>query len=102
MEKILVITSIILIIASCNRIGPEKRVLNVSEKDSVFVMSIPKAGCKNCQKVIEGGLAKVKGVKQTILNLNSKEVSIAYNPEDTNSKILKNKVTKLAQNIPCK
>lgn len=87
---------------SCHKIAPETRVLAKTANDSVLVVAIPKAGCHNCQKVVEGGLANFKGVKQTILNLHTKEVSVLYNPNDINSNTLTKKVHSLADNIPCK
>ncbi|WP_299675866.1 heavy-metal-associated domain-containing protein [uncultured Tenacibaculum sp.] len=102
MKKTLSIFLIVLCIISCNRIKPETRVISKTDKDSLLVIGIPKVGCHNCQKVVEGGLVDIKGIKQTILNLHTKEVSIVYNPEITNSNTLENKVKNLAQKIPCK
>ena len=93
---------LIIITASCNRIKPETRVLVKSDQDSILVVDIPKAGCHNCQKVVEGGLKNFKGVKQTILNLHSKQVSIVYNPKETTTSVLKTEVNSLADKIPCK
>ena len=87
---------------SCNRIKPEERVLNTSENDAVLVVSIPKAQCANCQKVVEGGLQNFTGVKQSILNLHTKEISVVFNPALISSDNLEKKVNELAANIPCK
>ena len=92
----------VLLISSCNRIAPENRVLHKSEKDAVLVVDVPKAGCKNCQKVVETGLAKEAGVKQSILNLHTKQVSVVYNPEEITAESLKSKTLSLATKIPCK
>ena len=97
---ILIIWSFLFI--SCNRIKPEERVLNTSENDAVLVVSIPKAQCANCQKVVEGGLQNFTGVKQSILNLHTKEISVVFNPALISSDNLEKKVNELAANIPCK
>ncbi|CAL2091122.1 heavy-metal-associated domain-containing protein [Tenacibaculum sp. 190524A05c] len=104
MKKNLVAILLLLsfVFISCNRIKPEERVLNTSENDGVLVVSIPKAQCANCQKVVEGGLQDLNGVKQSILNLHTKEVSVVYNPTVISSNNLEKKVNELAANIPCK
>ncbi|SNR13893.1 cation transporter [Tenacibaculum jejuense] len=102
MKKASSVFLIVLFIISCNKIKPETRTISKTDKDSLLVVAVPKAGCQNCQKVIEGGLVDLKGVKQTILNLHTKEVSIVYNPEITNSNTLENTVKHLAHKIPCK
>jgi len=93
---------VVFLMTSCNRIAPENRVLHKSENDAVLVVDIPKAGCKNCQKVVETGLAKEAGVKQSILNLHTKQVSVVYNPEEITAASLKSKTLSLATKIPCK
>ena len=87
---------------SCNQIPKEERVLLVEDSDLVHVINVPKAGCRNCQKIIEGGLKDVKGVKQSILNLQTKEVSIVYSPNATSQDIIEKKVQILKGNLPCK
>ena len=86
---------------SCNTIPEETRVLAVSDTDAVLVISTPKAKCQNCQKIIEGGLDKVLGVKQSLLNLHTQEVSIVYDPEATTPELLKEKVATLKGQTPC-
>lgn len=100
-NSVIIIVFIFLTVA-CNRIAPENRVLHQSKDDAVLVVDIPKAGCKNCQKVIETGLLKEKGVKQTILNLHTKQVSVVYNPKVMTGNLLKTKTLLLADKIPCK
>jgi len=102
MKKLISIAIITLIFISCNKFNKEERVLVKSETDSVTVFSVTKAGCKNCQKIIEGGLKGEKGVKQSILNLNTKEVSIVYNSEVISLDVLEKKVKQMESKIPCK
>ncbi|RNC86250.1 MAG: hypothetical protein ED556_08095 [Winogradskyella sp.] len=100
--KRIIYFSVLLALVSCNRIPEEKRVLEKDKADKVFVMQVPKARCANCQKVIEGGLQNVAGVKQSILNLHTKEVSVVYKPEEISKIDLEEKVKTLKGQIPCK
>ncbi|NRB82265.1 MAG: cation transporter [Winogradskyella sp.] len=102
MFKKIIVLSVLGFFVSCNHIPEENRTLNVSQHDEVAVFSIPKAACKKCQTVIEDGLKNQNGVKQTILNLHTKEVSIVYQPEVISESVIKEKVTKLEGEIPCK
>ncbi len=102
MKKIILIVLSILLLVSCNRIGKEERILVKGEEDEVLVIDTPKARCNKCQKIIEGGLQNINGVNQSILNLNTKQVSIVYSPETTTPEILNLTVEKLTEEIPCK
>lgn len=101
MKKIIIVI-ILLVISSCNHIAKEERVLSLEDGDATLVIDVPKAGCKKCQKIIEEGLQNENGVQQSILNLNSKKLSIVYNPEKITPEILETTVTGLAKKIPCK
>ncbi|WP_396191222.1 hypothetical protein [Flavobacterium sp.] len=90
------------LLASCTGFKKEERKLQKGKNDAVLVLETPKAGCENCQRIIEEGLNKSSGVKQSILNLNLKTVSILYNPMETNPEIIKNEVALLSTQIPCK
>lgn len=87
---------------SCNRIKKEERVLMKEENEAVLVLNTPKARCHKCQKIIEGGLQNIYGVNQSILDLNTKQISIVYNPENTNPEMLSSAVSELTTQIPCK
>ncbi len=100
--KKLIFFFLIFAFVSCNRIPEENRVLVKEASDSVLVVSVPKARCVNCQEVIEGGLQNEKGVKQSILNLHTKELSIVYAPDVTSPEALKESVKTLKGQIPCK
>lgn len=100
MKKIVVI--VLLVGLSCNRIKKEERVLVKGENDAVLVINTPKAMCHKCQNIIEGGLQKVDGVSQSILDLNTKQVSIVYSPENKTPEILSATVEKLTEKTPCK
>ncbi|MEW7281300.1 heavy-metal-associated domain-containing protein [Aquimarina sp. 2201CG1-2-11] len=101
MNKTTIIT-ILLVIISCNRIEKEERVLRQDPGDEIFVIHVPKAGCKKCQKIIEEGLQNENGVQQSILDLSSKKLSVVYTPEKVTPKILETTVKKIAKKIPCK
>lgn len=102
MKKIILIALIIVSTTSCNRIKKEERVLVKGENDAVLVINTPKAKCYKCQKIIEDGLQNINGVKQSILDLNLKKVSIVYTPENTTPEILSKTVVALTKQIPCK
>ena len=102
MKNIVIIVLLVLSAISCNRIKKEERVLVKGENDAILVINTPKARCHKCQKIIEGGLQKVDGVSQSILDLSKKQVSIVYTPESTTPEILNAAVEKLTEEIPCK
>ncbi|WP_109299376.1 cation transporter [Aquimarina sp. AU474] len=101
MKKVILL-AIILAIVSCNHIEQEERVLVRENGDASLVINIPKAACKKCQKIIEAGLQNENGIRQSILDLNSKNLSVVYTPEKTTPEILKATIEKLAKQIPCK
>ena len=86
---------------SCNQIKEEKRVVMQGEGDSLLVVKIPDAACKKCQKVIEGGLLDEIGIKQSILNLKTKEVFVVYDTKLTSPEIITTTITELHPNMPC-
>ncbi len=100
--KFLILTIGLISSISCNQIKDEKRVVIKSESDDLLFIKIPAAACGKCQKVIEEGLANEEGVKQSILNLNSKEVSIVYDAQIISPEILRATVTELSYKMPCK
>lgn len=102
MKKLLLLVVTIFTMVSCYQIPPETRVLAKGETDEVLVVDVPNARCYKCQNIIEGGLAKEAGVKQSILNLHTKQVSIVYEPNQTTSEALENKVSDLIPELPCK
>jgi len=102
MKKIILIVLLAFTAVSCNRIEKEERVLVKGENDAVLVINTPKARCLKCQKIIEDGLQNINGVNQSILDLNTKKVSIVYTPENTTPEILSATFEKLTEQIPCK
>ena len=102
MKNILVVLISLMSLFACNRIAEETRVLNVGEQDAVIVLDVPNAVCHKCQNVMEGGLALESGVKQSILNLHTKQVSIVYSPVETTAELLTEKVYDLIPQMPCK
>ena len=89
-------------LVSCYQIPKETRVLNVSDSDSVLVVDVKNAACDKCQRIMEGGLKEQLGVKQSILNLHTKQVSIVYNSDKVSQDVLKEKVEDLKVQLPCK
>jgi copper chaperone CopZ len=102
MKKIILATLVVITLIACNGIAKEERVLAQGKDDAVLVLNTPKAKCPKCQKIIEDGLQNVNGVSQSILNLNSKQISIVYSPENTTPEILSATVEELTTKIPCK
>ena len=102
MKKIVITIATALAFSSCTKIAKEERVLVKNLSDSLLVINVPKASCENCQNVVEGGLSKVNGVKQSILNLHTKQVSIVYNPSVIKANELQIKTKSLINEIPCK
>lgn len=98
---ILILSSLTLTFTSCKGFPEEERMLVVGDTDAVLVLPVSNAGCKNCQQIMEDNLLKEKGVKQAILNLYTKKVSVVYKPTTT-SEMLKNKVKSLKAILPCK
>jgi len=101
-KKLLVLSIVLFTNIACNQIKEENRVLFKGANDSLLIIKIPTASCENCQKVIEEGLFFEKGVKQSILDLNTKKVSIVYNPNVTTYDIIQGSVAKLILKMPCK
>lgn len=102
MKNLILILLVITSAISCNYIEKEERILVKEEGELLLVINAPKARCYKRQQVIEGGLQKVDGVSQSILDLSKKQVSIAYTPECITPELLSSTVEKLIEEIPCK
>lgn len=102
MKKICFLLVLLFTLSSCNRIPPEERVIVKQESDSLLVLSVPNGKCMKCQGIMETGLGTELGVKQSILNLHTKEVSIVYDAEKISAEDLENKVEDLRLQFPCK
>ena len=102
MKHLFVLLLSLVTLIACNRIPEETRVLNVGDFDQVVEVEVPNAVCHKCQNFIEGGLALESGVKQSILNLHTKKVSIVFSPEETSADLLTEKVYDLIPQMPCK
>ena len=102
MKKIVFLSVVIFSIIASTSIPPETRVLDIAETDALLVFDVPKAACQNCQKVVEKGLMKEKAIKQSILNLHKKEVSIVYEPNEITASQIENKLNVLIDKMPCK
>jgi copper chaperone CopZ len=51
--------------------------------------------CEMCKETIEKGLAFEKGVKRSVLDVDSKYVTVTYNPEKTDESKIRKAITKL-------
>ncbi len=103
MKAIISILSVVLVLfISCNRLPEETRLLIKGEGDAVLVLSVPNASCSKCQNIMETGLNNTKGIKQSILNLHTKEVSIVYDPKEASTDNLEKIVESLRTQFPCK
>lgn len=72
-------------------------------KKTDTVMIRTSAVCGMCKDRIEQGLAFEKGVKDVVLDRETKMVTIRFNPKSTNPAELRRKISKLgydADNIP--
>jgi len=63
LKKIFLLSVLLFTNIACNQIKEENRVLFKGANDSLLIIKIPTASCKNCQEVIEEGLSLEKGVK---------------------------------------
>jgi hypothetical protein len=91
----------LILFTACTKFKEEKRVAQPTKGDSVFITTISNAKCENCQAVIEDGLLKEKGIKQAILNLQTKRLTVVYNFSlNTKSKII-HKLSELQPKMPC-
>jgi cation transport ATPase len=79
------------------------------EKDSIispklsFVKIKTSAVCDMCKETIEKAMAFEKGVKKSNLDVDSKILSVWFNPKKTNSQDIRISVTKIgydADNLP--
>ena len=52
------------------------------------------AQCGTCKKKIEHDLAYVKGVKSAVLNLDTKNVTVVYNPDKTSPEKIRDAISR--------
>lgn len=60
--------------------------------------------CQMCKDRVEGGLAFEKGVKDVNVDLETKIITIRYNPKSITAEDLRKKISKLgydADDVPC-
>lgn len=93
---------LLLINIGCNQSSNIEKTIVKGINDSLYKIYIPKAACKNCKQVVENGLAKVEGVKDSELNLSKKELSIIYNPLIISPRSLEFIMSNLSHEMPCK
>ncbi|MEI6684132.1 MAG: heavy-metal-associated domain-containing protein [Bacteroidota bacterium] len=81
---------------SAQAFAQEKKIESIQIKTSAM--------CKQCKERIENGLVYDKGVKDVVLDVDTKIVTIRYNTKATNPETLRKKISKLgydADTIPC-
>lgn len=66
-----------------------------TNKEIKTLKLLTNAHCNACKKTLEEGLAYEKGIKDASLDLNTKVLTVAYNPQKTDEQIIKAKVQKL-------
>lgn len=95
-QKMWVIVALLIMATSVNLDAQSKKTDTITIKASVV--------CKQCKDRIENGLAFEKGVKDVVVDLETKTVTIRYNTKSTTPDDLRRKISKLgydADNIPC-
>jgi mercuric ion binding protein len=63
-----------------------------AQTDTVRIQT--SAQCETCKKTLEGDLSFEKGVKKSLLDLDTKILTVIYNPEKTNVDKIRIAVTK--------
>jgi periplasmic mercuric ion binding protein len=64
----------------------------LSQTDTIKIQT--SAICETCKKTLEGDLSFEKGVKKSVLDLDTKILTVIYNPEKTNPEKIRIAVTK--------
>mgnify|MGYP001226873986 CR=1 FL=1 len=65
---------------------------SISQIDTVKIQT--SAICETCKKTLENDLSFEKGVKKSVLDLDTKILTVVYNPEKTNPEKIRVAVTK--------
>ncbi|MFO0356456.1 MAG: heavy-metal-associated domain-containing protein [Sphingobacteriaceae bacterium] len=102
LNKLLCMLTCIFSFFGCQQYKPDNRMVKPGKSDSVFVAQVADAKCENCQKVIEDGMNSTDGIKQTLLNLNTKYVTVVYDPLKVKPECIQERIKLLATQIPCK
>lgn len=96
-SKIVMVLSIVVFVFGLNQNG-------FSQKKAMEEIRIKtSAVCNECKKTLESNLIYERGVKDVHLDLDSKELTLHYNPVKTNPELLRKAVSELgydADTIP--
>ncbi len=65
----------------------------ISQTDTLNIQT--SAQCETCKKTLENDMSFVKGVKKSVLDLDTKILTVVYNPEKTDPGKLRVAVTKI-------
>ncbi|MEI7663023.1 MAG: heavy metal-associated domain-containing protein [Bacteroidota bacterium] len=91
----LLILMVMVAVSPATTFGQEKKIESIRIKTSAM--------CKQCKDRIENGLAYEKGVKDVVLDVETKVVTIRYNTKATTPDVLRKKISKLgydADDVP--
>jgi len=85
-KKIIFTASILLCFATTNSFSQE-----IKKQDTIVIKT--SSICETCKKTLEKSMAFEKGVKSSNLNIDTKELTVIYNPKKTNPDKIKKAVT---------
>ena len=89
MKHILSITTFLVALAAFGQKEPV-------EVDGGFKVEIQTSAiCEMCQYTLEKDLAFEKGVKEALLNLDDKVMTVIYNPKRTDAQAIRERITKV-------
>ena len=66
-----------------------------NEEQSKVTISTPTIQCGMCQKTIEMGLSKVKGISNSVVDLKTKTATVAYSAENIDLATIENAISDL-------
>ena len=92
MKKILTLLAMIVAI----QVSAQEEPVKVAGGNQVKIQT--SAICGMCKETLEYDLAFEKGVKEAILNLDDKVMTIVYNPKKTDLEKLRTRITKVGYN----
>ncbi len=80
-------------VGGAQKVEETKAVVEVEDGYKIDIQT--SAICEMCKETLEYDLAFEKGVKEAVLNLDNKVLSITYNPKRTDPKKLRERITKV-------
>ena len=83
----------LMLVTALSGIYGQQKPIEVSNGYQIEIQT--SAICAMCQYALEKDLAFEKGVKEAILNLDNKVMTITYNPKKTDDQTLRERITKV-------